>query len=61
MELTEIMRLFNQALLNLPNDAPEKEKTQRALGALCSHLDYSGPEILTVLPEKDSYYRVRYK
>ncbi|KKN34591.1 hypothetical protein LCGC14_0792310 [marine sediment metagenome] len=52
MELDEIMRLINQGLLNQPMDAPERNESFQALGALQSRIDYSTPGyILEIRPD----------
>lgn len=59
MELSEIMRLIWQGLINLPQDAPEREETIGAFGALESRLGYTPPELLLVL-RPDGYTDVKF-
>jgi len=58
--LDEIMRLIEQALFNIPEDAPEREETMRAWGALHSHLGYKAPAKIIVI-KPDGYTTVKYK
>ncbi len=52
MKLDEIMRLINQGLFNQSMDAPERDKSFRALGALQSRIDYTTPGyILEIRPD----------
>lgn len=59
MELNKIMRLIWQGLLNLPENAPEREKTIEAFGALESHLQYKMPNRLIRL-QPDGYTKIEY-
>ncbi len=52
MELDEIMRLINQGLLNQAMDAPERDESFRALGALQGCMDYTTPGyVMEIKPE----------
>ncbi len=57
-ELEEIMICLSEALLNLREDYPGREKANRSLGSLMSYLSYTSPKVTLVLDETTGLCKV---
>jgi len=59
MKLDEIMFNLSEALLNLKDNYPNRDKAHYSYGALMSYLNYKSPKVIMVLSDDLEYVLLR--